>query len=75
MKVYLVKYALTEGIKEIDAEATSDPEIVKIQYVYLHGDEWCHTRNVAIKLAKEMRLKKIKSLKKQLLRLGNLEFK
>ncbi len=80
MKVWITKYALTEGIEAIDGEIASDiSENMFVQSgrtgrIY-HGKEWHSTEESAIKRAEEMRIAKIASLKKQIARLEELEFK
>lgn len=80
MKVWITKYALSEGIREVDGEVTRDfPEILSSKdypYGYLHGEgkEWHRTRKSAYARADKMRLEKIVSLKKQIAKLEALDF-
>jgi len=76
MKIYITKYALTKGILEKEGEigncGLGDFIVVKSEYMdeIYHKPYFHFTYEDAIKHADEMRLKKIKSLKKQI---GNLE--
>lgn len=85
MKVWISKYALTQGIFE--AEVTSncldvDPTgnmIATCEGSYMahyHGEgrEWHKDKQSAIAKAEEMRKKKIASLKKQIEKLEKMEF-
>ena len=79
MKVYNTKYALTDGIKEVEVETfTFDTQMVKLvgSLGYLHGEglEWHRTFESAVAKAELMRLKKILSLNKALKKLHALEF-
>jgi len=83
--VWITKYALTRGIfvkkaiiNETDNNTVDiiDKDIIsweQSQY-YGEGKEWHRTMEGAIKRAKEMRDKKINSLKKQLEKLKNMKF-
>lgn len=72
MKVWITKYALTDGIKELEVKQSEEyPDMVKggLEYdSYYHGEgrEWHKTYESAVARAEEMRLKKIDSLKKQI---------
>lgn len=79
MKVWITKYALSQGI--VEAEGEQD----KLTYRFVVTDgvfrnEWfnskdCFTsRTSAIKKAEEMRQKKITSLKKQIEKLEGMKF-
>ncbi|MFR3727660.1 hypothetical protein [Lacrimispora sp.] len=79
MKVWITKYALTSGIKEMEVEQSEDfPDIVKGKTWNdsYHGDgrEWHRTYESAIAKAEEMRLKRIESLKKQIAKLEKKRF-
>ena len=85
MKVWITKYALSEGIKEVEAELCLDTDktgnMIKCELIsgfnsYFHGEgrDWHKTREAAIKKAEEMRQKKIESLKKQLQKLEKMRF-
>ena len=79
MKVWITKYALTDGIIETEGEQD------RLTYGFVVTDgvfrnEWfnskdCFTsRTSAIKKAEEMRQKKIESLKKQIEKLERMRF-
>lgn len=79
MKVWITKYALTEGIYEAEAEDCFDvsPTMIKVkdEYInYFHGNDWHRTREGAISRANEMKTKRIASLKKQIAKVETLEF-
>ena len=82
--VWITKYALTKGIHQAEfkgffeeSEGVFDETTVEINdtfnTLYFKGD-WHKTEAEAKKKANEMRLKKIKSLEKQIERLKKLEF-
>lgn len=80
IKVWIVKYALTAGIKEIEVERCDDfPDMVREVNSrfcsFYHGKEWCLTYEEALKRAEEMRIKKIESLKKQIKKYEGMKFK
>ena len=79
MKVYITKWALTEGIMEKEAEVNPDfPTFASVNgyVVAFHGEgrEWHRTRESAVEQAEKMRKRKILSLKNQLDRLEKLTF-
>lgn len=77
MKVFITKYALTQGIIETDdAEICSIAEkmISSPKYGFFHGKDWHDTQAEAIAFAEEMRTKKIASLKKQIAKLEKINF-
>lgn len=78
MKVYITKYALSQGIFEKEAKECGNGMIATREkwsaYFYGEGKEWHRTKEGAIKRAEEMREKKILSLKKQITKLENLKF-
>ena len=76
MKFWITKYALTSGIKEVEAEVCNDIENKSMDMiktvesgfsVYYHkeGRDFHQTETDAIKRALEMGNKKVKALKKQ----------
>ena len=80
MKVYVSKFALSAGIREVD-----DMELVTLDndareyasnhyYFLLIGEEAHKTREAAVAAAEAMRQKKISSLRKKLARLESLKF-
>ena len=79
MKVWITKYALTSGIKEMEVEQSEDfPDIVKGKTwndsQQGEGREWHRTYESAIAKAEEMRLKRIESLKEQIAKLKKKRF-
>ena len=87
MKVWITKYALTDGI--IEGEIIAEHMILEnpIEYktrflcrntdgdqCHLDRDDFCFTYEYAIKIAEEMRQKEIKSLKKQIKKLEEMRF-
>ena len=81
MKVWITKYALTEGIYSSEAAACSSPHMIVIKGdsinksdQYFHRGEWFESRSDACDAADDMRERKIKSLRKQIARLEELSF-
>lgn len=79
MKVWITKYALSDGIKEKEVkQSDSFPEIVHEKDLYnsYYGDgkEWHRTKESALAKAEEMRKKRIASLRKQIEKLEKLRF-
>jgi hypothetical protein len=80
MKVWITKYALTQGIYEIEARTcyVGGGEMIEQigceRSTYYHGKEWQETKELAIEQAEFMRQKKIESLKKQVKKLEELKF-
>lgn len=86
MKVWITKYALTDGISdgEIIAEhkIRENPIEYKSRYLCrskdgdqcLDGGDFCFTYELAVQKAEEMRQKKIASLKKQIEKLERMRF-
>ena len=79
MKVWITKYALTDGIIEAEGEPYG------LEWVSASWDngcrcndfeqgEWFDTKERAIKKAEEMRQKKIASMKKQIKKLERMRF-
>ena len=80
MKGYLVKYALTKGIEEVEI---IEDECIMSEYKKIKGYGWSYfwigkevlkDKDKAIQMAENMRTKKIASLKKQIERLEKLNF-
>lgn len=79
MRVWITKYALTDGILEADAfEETAgmvvDRSTMHAQFYHGEGREWHRTLKGAQAQAEKMRLNKIKSLKKSLDKFEALRF-
>ena len=79
MKVWITKYALTDGIIEADAELCG-LDIISAswdngtRFGNFSGEEWWSRKKNAIEKAEEMRQKKIESLKKQIKKLAEMRF-
>lgn len=86
MKVWITKYALTQGIEEVDSEEVFSFEIEgkylsfnrkksSLPEIYSgEGKAWHRSKESAIKRAEEMRDKKIENLQKQVAKLQILRF-
>lgn len=80
MKVWITKYALTEGIYETEASDCFDisPTMISVKEdgwtKFFHGNECHRTREGAVSRANEMKTKRIASLKRQLAKVETLEF-
>lgn len=82
MKVWISKYALTQGIYEAEVErSTSAPSMVVQKQattyaIAYHGEgkEWHHTEQEAKDKANQMVAAKIESLEKQLRKLRGTKF-
>ena len=81
MKVWITKYALTDGIQEAEAETCGDVSAKMIevrtpgslvQYFHGEGKDWHRTEKDAIKRALVMAEKKEKSLRKELNKIAQL---
>jgi hypothetical protein len=81
MKVWITKYAMTEGILAVDAEHSQiNAGTVKYRrspkhlQEYAHSGEWHTSQSDAIDRAEDMREAKIKSLRKQIAKLEAMKF-
>lgn len=78
MKIWITKYALTQGILEREATVPQDPRyagrMAVVGMSYFHGDEWHRTPEAAKAQAELMRQKKIKSMERQIAKLKALTF-
>lgn len=79
MKVWITKYALSDGIKELEVEQSDfSPNMVfgKVYNDCYHGEgkEWHRTYESAATRAEEMRNKNIASLKKQIKKFERMRF-
>jgi len=78
-KAFITKYALTDGIQEVEVEDCFDtsPTMVRPlgnKFTYYHAKDWYLTRDGAVQRAEKMRVDKALSLKKQLKRLEEMRF-
>lgn len=81
MKAFITKYALTHGIQEVDDAEISPqaPSMISVRsfgVACFHGEgkDWHRSREGAVTRAEEMRVKKIASLQKKIIKLGELTF-
>lgn len=82
IKVWITKYALTEGIQLVDAEVSGNsPSMVSYgnvgygsQYAHGEGKDWHRTPESAMRRAEEMRKKKIASMRKSMAKLEVMTF-
>lgn len=84
IKVWITKYALTQGIYDAEVEICeeSDPSGDMVHaggawggsYYHGKGRDWHETKAGAVTKANEMRLKKISALKKQIAKLEAMRF-
>lgn len=78
-KAYITKYALTIGIREIDAQDCFDTASDMIQdmtnsLAMYHRGDWHRSIEEASAKAEDMRVAKIGSLRKQIAKLEKLRF-
>jgi hypothetical protein len=80
VKAWITRYALTEGIYEIEAEVCSSISEQMISQIgskypqHFHGKDWHLDEAAAVARAEEMRQAKMKSLRKSLANLEHLRF-
>ena len=77
-KAWVTKYALTEGIKIVDAELCRADTMISYGIrgqSCAHGKEWHRTEEAALARASEMRQNRVKSLQKQLAKLESMPIK
>jgi len=83
MKVWITKYALTNGIIEVDGDiSTCSTKLFTyrhgagtfMQSAYGEGKEWHRTREEAVVRAEEMRITKLKSLDKSIKKISSIKF-
>ncbi len=83
MRIWITKYALTSGIESHDnAEIHDVADMVSygdigygFKYAHGEGKEWHRSEESAISRAESMRISKIASLEKSILKLKKLVFK
>jgi len=78
-KVWITKYALTQGILEKEADNANVEGLIYIignrTETYINeGKDWHKTKEIAIKHAEEMRKRKIANVEKQLQKLKDMKF-
>lgn len=80
-KVFITKYALTAGVKEIETDIIRDrfeneEYVIDDSYSYFRiGTNAFTDKSEALKKAEEMKIRKIASLRKQIEKLEKLSFK
>jgi hypothetical protein len=74
MKVYITKYALTQGIITSDVVDVGDNIVYDNRGTYYHKPDWHESMDEAIQRAEAMRQAKIKSLQKQIKKLEDMRF-
>jgi hypothetical protein len=82
MKVWITKYALTQGIYDVEGEVCTGQIDMFVQkncgmiscYYHGEGKEWHRTRRAAVATAKEMRDRKIASIQKKIAKLKAMTF-
>lgn len=81
MKIWITKYALSEGIIEKEGEECPGfPRMIQIRIPgkasseFFHKPDWHTSKEEAISRAEEMRQKKIASLQKQIKKLERMTF-
>jgi hypothetical protein len=77
MKVYVSKYALNGGIREVATNyfPTEKGTLIVIEpYLHARWGQWHTDRASAVAEAERMRVKKIASLKKSIAKLENMKF-
>lgn len=78
MKIWITKYALTQGVYSLEAEIDSDYPDMAVHRTrfpsYFHKPYWHLTEEEAVAHAETMRVKKIVSLRKSIAKLENLRF-
>lgn len=83
MKIFVTKYALTQGILVMEAEQKNEHLVLipagnnGVNFFcsqYFHRGEWFKTREEAIVKAEDMRQRKLRSLQKQITKLQKIQF-
>lgn len=81
-KIFVTKYALSTGIFSAEAECKDGSDMAVIRgnraegYFdqYLHKGDFYHDEDSALQKAEEMRIKKLKSLDKQMKKVSAIKF-
>lgn len=77
---WITKYALTEGIQRVENATVCSESILRVDYEgscitsYFHGRAWHRTEMEAIERAEEMRIAKLKSLRRTMEKVEALRF-
>ena len=70
MKVWITKYALEQGIMEDEAQITLNRDAISSWCEPFQMDEYCETKEQAIRKAEKMRIERIKKLNDEIIRIG-----
>lgn len=76
-KIFVTKYALSSGIFECEAEIEGGMATYRGEDTYkeyFHGKNWHSSLEAAVERAEEMRIKKLKSLDKQMKKISAIDF-
>jgi hypothetical protein len=79
-QVFITKYALTQGILEVNADVSEQREMISWKAdgswctQFAHKGDFHFTRESAVEKAEQMRLKRIKSLNVSIAKLEKLSF-
>ena len=76
-KVWVTRYALTDGIMEMKGEIHDDGYFLPDGDGYwssIPKKDWHHTKAEAIARAEEMRIERLKSLDNQIKKISSLKF-
>ena len=71
--VYVTKYALTKGVLRVEVEDCGSGVVKGYMECYRKG-QWYRNRKDAVKKAEDMRVRRLRSLDKQVKRLQALRF-
>ena len=82
LTVWVTKYALTTGIWKHEAETTHSEDMICVRGdktkgefdQHFHGKDWHTSEKAAKERAEEMRIKKLKSIDKQIKKIKGLVF-
>jgi hypothetical protein len=78
MKIWITKYALTKGIYSFETKPKDNEAVVARTlvngdldyYQYFTKNQWCKTKEEALAVAEEMRIKKLQQLDDQIRKLS-----
>lgn len=78
MKVWVTKYALTQGVYETSVDISQEFPKMATEFANqlqtYHGNDWHRTKPEAIKRAEDMRAAKLSSLAKSMKKIQALKF-
>ncbi|EOG6122134.1 hypothetical protein ACLF4E_004345 [Cronobacter malonaticus] len=79
-KIYITKYALTSGIFTAEADVDTEKRMASFRasesgfLQFYHGDDFHFNEEASLARAEEMRIKKLKSLDKQIKKISAIKF-